>query len=108
MLREKAGIWPRRALLLLLSGLLVSTAGAGNPVTVQLYSGVSNPIYVNAGTVTINFSYFLMYGGRGDPVGDNSDGVQAGSLLVYNNSGDLVATLPIVVTPLSNTKDPGR
>jgi hypothetical protein len=61
--------------------------------------GVSNPIYISAGTVTINFSYFHMYGGRGDPVGGNSDGVQADSLLVYNNSGDLLATLPITGNP---------
>jgi hypothetical protein len=32
-------------------------------------------------------------------VGDNSDGVQADSLLVYNNSGDLLATLPILGDP---------
>lgn len=81
-------------MLLLSSGLLV-TAYAGNLVTVQLYSGVSKPIYVSEGTVTINFSYFLAYGGRGDPVNDNSDGIQADSLLVYNSSGDLLATLPI-------------
>ena len=101
MLRGKAspGIWSGLAVLLFLPGLLVSAAVAGNPVTVQLYSGVSNPIYVTAGTVTINFSYFLMYGGRGDPAGDNADGVQADSLLVYNNSGDLLATLPIVGDP---------
>jgi hypothetical protein len=37
-----------------------------------------------------------MYGRKGDTVGDNSDGVQADSLLGYNNSGDLLATLPIV------------
>jgi hypothetical protein len=99
MLRRKAGIWPSLAALLLLPGLFVLTAGAGNPVTVQLYSGMSSPIYVSAGTVTINFSYFLMYGGKGDPVGDNADGVQADSLLGYNNSGDLLATLPMVGDP---------
>jgi hypothetical protein len=99
MLRGKAGICPSLAALLLLPGLFVLTAGVGNPVTVQLYSGVSSPIYVSAGTVTINFSYFLMYGGKGDPVGDNADGVQPDSLLGYNNSGDLLATLPIVGDP---------
>jgi hypothetical protein len=93
--KASPGTWPRFAALLLSTGLLVLTAYAGNPVTVQLYTGLSNPVYVSAGTVTINFSYFLMYGGRGNPVGGNSDGVQADSLLVYNNSGDLLATLPI-------------
>jgi hypothetical protein len=91
MLTEKPspGIWPRFAVLLLSLGLLVLTAYAGNPVAVQLYPGVSNPIYIRAGTVPINFSCFLMSGGRRNPVDDNSEGVQADSLLVYNNSGDL-------------------
>jgi hypothetical protein len=85
--------------MLLWPGLLVSTAVAGNPVTVQLYSGLSNPIYVDAGTVKINFSYFLAYGGRGNPVNDDPRGAQADSLLVYNNSGDLLARLPILAGP---------
>jgi hypothetical protein len=59
----------------------------------------SNPIYVSAGTGTINFSYFLMYGGTGVPVGGNPDGVRADSLLVFSNSGNLLATLPIVGDP---------
>jgi hypothetical protein len=101
MLRGKAlpGIWSRLAALLISPGLFVLTADGGNPVTVQLYSGVSNPIYVSAGTVTINFSYFLMYGGKGVPVGGNPDGVRADSLLVFSNSGNLLATLPIVGDP---------
>jgi hypothetical protein len=101
MLRGKAlpGVWSRLAALLISPGLFVLSAGAGNPVTVQLYSGLSNPIYVSAGTVTINFSYFLAYGGKGAPVGDSPDGVRADSLLVFSNSGNLLATLPIVGDP---------
>ena len=87
------------AALFISPALFVSIAFAGNPVTVQLYSGVSNPIYVSAGTVTINFSYFLAYGGKGAPAGGNSDGIQADSLLVFSNSGNLLATLPIVGDP---------
>jgi hypothetical protein len=83
-------IQPIFAVLLLWYGPLPSKTFAGNPVTVQLHSGLSNPIYVDAGTVKISFSYWLNYGGRGNP----SKG-QAQSLLVYSASGVLLATLPI-------------
>ena len=53
---------------------------------------MSNPIYVNAGTVTINYSYRLTYDGRAYPVQD-----QASGLLVFGASGDLLATVPIVL-----------
>jgi hypothetical protein len=101
MLRGKAspGIWSRLAALFISLGLFVLAADAGNPVTVQLYSGVSNPIYVSAGAVTINFSYFLAYGGKGVPVGDDSEGVRADSLLIFSDSGNLLATLPISGDP---------
>jgi hypothetical protein len=72
-----------------------------------LYSGLSNPIYVNAGTITINFSNFLMYGGRGNPVNDDPQGAQADSLLIYNNSGDLLATLPILGDPAFENEGSG-
>lgn len=79
------------AVLLLCSGLLVaSRATVGNPVTVQLHGGLSNPIYVDAGTVTINFSALLVYSGVRAP----SDG-EAANVLVYNTSGDSLAALPI-------------
>ena len=77
-------------LLLLSSGLLVSRATAGNAVTVQLHGGLSNPIYVDAGSVTINFSALLVYSGIREPW----NGALA-NVLVYNTSGDSLATLPI-------------
>jgi hypothetical protein len=76
--------------LLLCSGLLASRAAAGNPVTVQLHGGLSNPIYVDAGTVTINFSAILVYSGIREPWTG-----EIANVLVYNNSGDPLATLPI-------------
>jgi hypothetical protein len=90
MLRGKAlsRIWSRLAAPLISFRLFVLEADAGNPVTVQLYSGASNPVYVSAGSVTINFSYFLVYGGKGVSVGGYSHGVQADSLFVFSNSGD--------------------
>jgi hypothetical protein len=78
------------AVLLLCSGLLASRATAGNPVTVQLYGGLSNPIYVDAGTVTINFSALLTYSGRREPWTG-----EIANVLVYDTSGDPLATLPI-------------
>ena len=78
------------AVLLLCSGLDASRATAGNPVTVQLHGGPSNPIYVDAGTVTINFSAFLVYSGVREP----GPG-EVANVLVSNSSGDPVATLPI-------------
>jgi hypothetical protein len=109
MLSGKAspGIWSRVAALLLSPALLISTAVAGNPVTLQLYSGLSNPIFVNAGTVTINFSYFLMYGGRGNPVNDDPQGT--------GGQFACLATIPETcwlrygysLTLRSGTKDPG-
>ena len=98
--KTSPGLWQRFAALFVGLGLFASTAFAGNAVTVQLYAGTSNPIYVNAGTVTLNFSYFLLYGGRGTPVEDDSDGAVANSVLVYNNSGDLLATLPLPGNPI--------
>ena len=79
------------AVLLLCSGLLASRATAGNPVTVQLHGGLSNPIYVDAGTVTINFSALLVYAGVREPWNG-----EIANVLVYNTSGDSLATLPIV------------
>jgi hypothetical protein len=80
------------AVLLLCSGLLVaSRATAGNPVTVQLHGGLSNPIYVDAGTVTISFSALLVYSGVREPWNG-----EVANVLVYNTSGDSLATLPIV------------
>jgi hypothetical protein len=77
--------------LLLCSGLLLAyPATAGNPVTVQLHGGLSNPIYVDAGTVTINFSAMLQYSGVREPW----NGAIA-NVFVYNTSGDSLATLPI-------------
>jgi len=76
--------------LLLCSGFLASRAPAGSPVTVQLHGGQSNPIYVDAGTVTINFSAFLVYSG----VREAWTG-QVANVLVYNTFGDSLATLPI-------------
>ncbi|MFY9988128.1 MAG: hypothetical protein WAK31_25470 [Chthoniobacterales bacterium] len=75
---------------LFFSETLVPNSFAGNPVTVQLYSGLSNPVYVEAGVVTINYSYMLWYGGRGD-----HGQAEAASMLVYNTAGDLIATLPV-------------
>ena len=71
-------------------GLLSSPATAGNPVAVQLHGGPSNPIYVDAGTVTINFSALLVYAGVREPW----NGAIA-NVFVYDTSGDTVATLPI-------------
>ena len=79
-----------RAVLLLCFGLLASRATAGSPVTVQLHSGLSNPIYVAAGTVTINFSTILFPSGR-RAVGDE----EVADVLVYGTSGDFLAELPI-------------
>jgi hypothetical protein len=80
------------AVLLLCSGLLFAyPATAGNPVTVQLHGGLSNPIYVEAGTVTINFSALLQYSGVREPWTG-----EIANVLVYNTSGDSLATLPIV------------
>jgi hypothetical protein len=76
--------------LLLCSGLLASRATAGNPVTVQLHGGLSNPIYVDAGTVTINFSALLVYAGVREPW----NGAIA-NVFIYNTSGVSLATLPI-------------
>jgi hypothetical protein len=78
------------AALLLCAGLLASRATAGNAVTVQLRGGLSNPIYVDAGTVTINFSAMLQYGGVREPWSG-----EAANVLVYNTSGDSLTTLPI-------------
>jgi hypothetical protein len=78
------------AVLLFCSGLLSSRATAGNPVTVELHGGLSNPIYVDAGTVTINFSALLVYSGVRMPW----NGAIA-NVFVYNTSGDSLATLPI-------------
>jgi hypothetical protein len=78
------------AVLLLCSGLLVSRATAGNPITVQLRGEQSNPIYVDAGTVTINFSALLQYSGVREPWNG-----EIANVLVYNTSGDSLATLPI-------------
>jgi hypothetical protein len=78
------------SVLLLCSGLLASRATAGNPLTVQLHGGLSNPIYVDAGSVTINFSAMLVYSG----IRERWTG-EIANVLVYNNSGDLLATLPI-------------
>lgn len=93
MSRELVSKRARRilAVLLLYSGLLVaSRATAGNPVTVQLHGGLSNPIYVEAGMVTINFSALLQYSGVREPWSGGFANV-----LVYNTSGDSLATLPI-------------
>ncbi|MBV8098094.1 MAG: hypothetical protein JOZ31_02940 [Verrucomicrobia bacterium] len=76
--------------LLLCLGLLASKATAGNPITVQLRGGLSNPIYVEAGTVTINFSALLAYGGIRMPWNG-----EAANVIVYNTSGDSLATLQI-------------
>jgi hypothetical protein len=77
--------------LLLCSGLLVaSRATAGNPITVQLHGGMSNPIYVDAGTVTINFSALLVYAGEREPW---NGGIA--NVLIYSASADPLATLPI-------------
>src|ERR1700747_3308026 len=78
------------AALLLCAGLLASRANAGNPVTVQLHGGLSNPIYVDAGTVTINFSALLQYSGIREPWNG-----ELANVLVYSTSGDSLATLPI-------------
>jgi hypothetical protein len=75
--------------LLLWCGLLASPVTAGNPITVQLRGGLSNPIYVDAGTVTINFSALLVYGGAREPWSG-----EAANVLVYA-SGDSLVTLPI-------------
>jgi hypothetical protein len=78
------------AVLLLCPGFLASRTTAGNPVTVQLHGGLSNSIYVDPGTVTINFSALLVYGGVRKPWSG-----AAANVLVYNTSGDSLATLPI-------------
>jgi hypothetical protein len=78
------------AMLLLCSGVIASSATAGSSVTVQLHGGPSNPIYVEAGTVTINFSALLAYSGVREPWSG-----EAANVLVYNTSGDSLATLPI-------------
>jgi hypothetical protein len=72
-------------------GLLSSPATAGNPVAVQLHGGPSNPIYVDAGTVTINFSALLVYAGVREPWNG-----EVANVFIYNTSGDSLATLPIV------------
>jgi hypothetical protein len=77
--------------LLLCYGLLASPATAGNPVTVQLHGGLSNPVYVDAGTVTINFSALLQYSGVREPWNG-----EVANVLVYDSSGDALAALPIV------------
>lgn len=84
--RAPAGL----AVILLCSGILASRATAGNPVTVQLRGGLSNPIYVDAGTVTINFSALLSYSGRRAPGYE-----EVANVLVYGTSGDFLAALPI-------------
>ena len=76
--------------------ILIPAIGyAGSTITVQLHAGVSNPIYVNAGAVTIAYSYLLAYGGRsyatGGGTGDGS-GSRANSVLVYNNTGQVIAS----------------
>lgn len=85
-----ARVRPALVVLLLCSGLLAPRATAGNPVTVQLHGGLSNPIYVDAGGVTISFSALLAYSGRRAP-GDE----EVANVLVYSTSGDLLAELPI-------------
>jgi len=93
MLRELVSEWSRARLvaLLLCSGFLASRAAAGNPVTVELHGGLSNPIYVDAGAVTINFSALLVYSGVREPWNG-----EIANVLVYSTSGDPLATLPIV------------
>jgi hypothetical protein len=76
--------------LLLCSGLIVSRATAGSSVTVELHGGLSNPIYVDAGTVTINFSALLVYAGVREPWNG-----EIANVFVYNTAGDSLATLPI-------------
>ena len=76
--------------LLLCLGVLASKATAGNPVSVQLHGGLSTPIYVDGGTVTINFSAMLVYSGIREPWTG-----EIANVLVYNTSGDPLATLPI-------------
>lgn len=78
------------AVLLLCSAFLASRATAGNPVTVQLHGGLSNPIYVDAGTVTISFSAVLVYAGVREPWNG-----QIANVFVYNTAGASLATLPI-------------
>ena len=63
----------------------------GNPINVNLKAGLSNPIYLNAGPVTINLSALLRYGGRDNPAEQQS----AASVLIYNTSGEKLATVPI-------------
>jgi hypothetical protein len=55
-----------------------------------LHGGLSNPIYVDAGTVTINFAALLVYSGVREPWTG-----EVANVLVYNTSGDSLATLPI-------------
>jgi hypothetical protein len=76
--------------LLLCSGLIASSATAGSSVTVQLHGGLSNPIYVDAGTVTINFSALLVYSGAREPWNG-----EVANVFVYNTAGDSLGTLPI-------------
>jgi hypothetical protein len=78
------------------SGTLLGNSLAGNAVNVQLNAGLSNPVYVEAGAVTINYSYTLWYGGRGD-----HGQAEAASMLVYNTAGDLIATLPVAGAPFA-------
>ena len=75
----------------LCSALLVPEAVASNPVNVSLRSGPSNPIYVDAGPVTINFFATLYYAGRGNP-----DQLQTNaSVLIYDESGEQLATVQV-------------
>ena len=71
--------------------LLVPEAVASSPVNVALRSGLSNPIYVNAGPVAINFSAVLYYAGRGNPDQPQS----AASVLIYNQSGEQLTTVKV-------------
>jgi hypothetical protein len=81
--------------------LFPAVGHGGSMVNIQLHSGISNPIYVNAGAVTIDYSYLLGYGGRsyatGAGEGDGASGSEGGGILVYNNSGQVIATLPVGV-----------
>jgi hypothetical protein len=77
-----------------------AVGNGGSTINVQLHSGVSNPIYVNAGAVTIDYSYLLAYSGRSYATGDGGAGDGAGgasgdTISVYNSSGQVIATLPV-------------
>jgi hypothetical protein len=76
-----------------------SPALAGSTINVQLHLGVSNPIYVNAGAVTIVYSYLLAYNGKSYATGDGgaddgASGATGDTISVYNSSGQVIASLP--------------